>query len=80
MAVFYVVENEQSAGSADNVGRETEYEAKKVTVLEPTRVARVTKVESSATIAQIKEAWRQLYPGNSTGTPAVITESAYKFS
>lgn len=80
MANFYIVENEQSSGASEAIGRETEYEGKKVVVLEPSKVARVTKVESSGTIAQVKLAYPQLFPGNSTGTPAVITEAAYKFS
>jgi len=80
MAVYYVVENEQSSGASEAIGREVEFEAKAVKVLERQQTARVTKIETTGTIAQVKSAWPLLYPGNSTGTPAVITEAQYKFS
>lgn len=80
MAVYYVVENEQSVGYTEPL-RTVEYEGKEVKMLERPKTAKVVKVETSATLAQVQQAYNtQLYPGNATGTPAVITEAQYKFS
>lgn len=75
MANFYVVENEQAVGGTEEVGRKF----KSATTLERPKAARVVKMEAGS-VAEAQEAYAALYPGNSTGTPAVIAESAYKFS
>lgn len=75
MAVYYVVDNEQAAGTGEAVPREF----KSVKTLERPKTARVVKLEAGS-VAEAQEGYAALYPGNSTGTPAVITEAAYKFS
>lgn len=75
MANYYVVENEQAGGTGEEVGRTF----KNVKTLERPKTARVVKLEAGS-VAEAQEGFAALYPGNSTGTPAVITEAQYKFS
>lgn len=75
MAVYYVVDNEQSVGGGEPVPREF----KSVKTLERPKTARVVKLEAGS-VAEAQEGYAALYPGNSTSLPAVITEAQYKFS
>lgn len=75
MAEYFIVENEQAAGTGEEVPRTY----KNVKTLERPKTARVVKVEAGS-VAEAQEGFAQLYPGNSSGTPAVITAAQYKTS
>jgi hypothetical protein len=75
MANFFAVINSQ----ANQGSEEAERKFKSAKILEQPKEARFVKMEAGS-IAEAQEALRVLYPGNASGTPVVVAESAWKES
>jgi hypothetical protein len=75
MAVFFVVENSGEAGGSAPIPREF----KSAKTLEAPKLAKWVKMEAGS-VAEAQEAWANMFPGNSTGTPVVVAEAAWKTS
>lgn len=75
MANFFTVFNTQT----DQASEEAERKFKSAKILEQPKRAVFVKIEAGS-VAEAQEAVRSLYPGNSTGTPVVVAEAAWKES
>lgn len=71
-----MVFNEQEEAGPGAIERKAGKEGK---TLGPVKIARVVKMEAES-VKDAQEAVAALFPGNATGTPAVVAEAAYKFS
>lgn len=75
MANFFAVFNAQT----DQASEEAERKFKSAKILEQPKRAVFAKLEAGS-VAEAQEAVRALYPGNSSGTPVVVTEAQWKES
>lgn len=75
MANYFVLDNSGEAGGTGVIPREF----KSAKTLEAPKLAKFVKMEAGS-VAEAQEAYANMFPGNSSGTPVVVTEAQWKTS